>query len=186
MTLFIRNMACDCCKVLVEEELEKLGVHPQKIELGEVHLKEDELPVKKQKQFTEAIKRAGLEIVENKKGILLEKIKQLIHEYVNNSKEKNSMNLSTYLSKALHYDYAYLTNFFSEMEATTIEQYVIALKIEKVKELILFDELTLTEIAYKLHYSSVAHLSNQFKKVTGLTPSHFRKLKEKREDVKVA
>jgi YesN/AraC family two-component response regulator len=183
MKLFIKNMACDCCKVLVEEELERLGVNFQKIELGEADIK-GEMSEKKQELFSLAIQRAGLELVEDKKGILLEKIKKVMHDYVYNSKEKQVVNFSAYIKNELHYDYAYLANFFSEMQATTIEKYLIALKIERVKELLLFDEMTLTEIAYKLHYSSIAHLSNQFKKVTGLTPSHFKKLKQVRFEYK--
>jgi len=181
MKLFIRNMACDCCKVLVKDELEKLGIKTGQVELGEVEVDvKENIPDKKQQQFSEAIKKAGLEVIETREGILLEKIKRQIHEYVYNSKEKSHLNFSTYLSKQLNYDYAYLSNFFSEIQASTIEKYLIALKIDRVKELIVLKELTLTEIAYKLHYSSLAHLSNQFKKVTGLSPSHFKKLKERR------
>ena len=122
----------------------------------------------------------GLELLEKKDGILIEKIRQIILDYVYKSDEKPDVNFSTILSKELNMSYSYLANFFSEIEATTIEQYIIALKIERIKELIMFDELTLSEIAYQLHYSSVAHLSGQFKKVTGLTPTHFKSLKEKR------
>jgi AraC-like DNA-binding protein len=178
-------MACDCCKVLVKDELEKIGLKARQVELGEVEVDvKEEISPGKQKQFNDAIKKAGLELIESRKGILLEKIKKVMHDYVYNSKEKNRLNFSAYLSRELNYDYAYLTNFFSELQASTIEKYLISLKINRVKELILFDELTLTEIAYRLHYSSVAHLSNQFKKVTGLTPSHFKKLKEKRQAFK--
>jgi len=172
-------MGCECCKILVREELDKLGLELQKIDLGEVEVK-GEVSEKKQEQFHTAIKKAGLELIENKRGILLEKIKRVIYNYVHHSTEKQSINLSDYLSKELHYDYAYLANFFSEMQATTIEKYFINLKVERIKELILYNEFTFTEIAYKLHYSSVAHLSSQFKKVTGLTPSQFRNLKQRR------
>ena len=182
MKLYIRNMACESCKILVKEELEKLGVQPKSVELGEVETKK-ELSAEKQKKFNAAIKKAGLEVVENKEGILLEKIKKEILNYAFHSDEKMPKNFSSYLSKKLNYSYSYLASFFSSMEAKTIEQYIISLKIEKAKEIILFKELTLSEIAYKLNYSSVAHLSAQFKKVTGLTPSHFKALKKKRRIV---
>ena len=182
MKLYIKNMACDCCKLLVKDEIEKLGLQPVHIDLGEAEIKGN-VSDKQQEKLNGAIQKAGLEVVVNKKGILLEKIKKNIFEYVNESDEKQRISFSNYLVKNLPYDYAYLANFFSEMQATTIEQYLIALKIDKVKELIVLRDLTLTEIADKLHYSSVAHLSAQFKKVTGLTPTHFKKLKEKRRNI---
>lgn len=130
--------------------------------------------------MNQKIKTVGLELLEKKKGVLIEKIRQTMVDYVYNSDEKPSVNFSTLLSDELKLNYTYLANFFSEVEATTIEQYIIALKIERIKELIIFGEHTFSEIAHMLHYSSVAHLSAQFKKVTGLTPSHFKALKEKR------
>lgn len=181
MKLFIKNMACESCKIVVKEELEKLGLHPKKVELGEAEIKE-KLSVEKEKKFNNAIKKAGLEVIHNKEGILLEKIKKEIIDYVYKD-EKQPGNFSRYLSKKLNYSYAYLSTFFSSMQATTIEQYMIALKIERAKELLLFNEHSLTEIAYMLNYSSVAHLSAQFKKVTGLSPSHFKKLKKARRIV---
>ena len=171
-------MACESCKIVVKEELEKLGLHPKKVELGEAEVKEKLSPTQQQK-FNNAIKKAGLELAEDKDGVLLDQIKSVIIEYVNNS-EKLTTNFSTYLSKKLHHDYSSLSRYFSDMQANTIEQYIILLKTERVKEMILLDDLTLTEIAYKLHYSSVSHLSKQFKKVTGLAPSYFKKLKTKR------
>lgn len=175
MKLYIRNMACESCKVLVKEELEKMGLNPVKVDLGEVDIKE-KLSEKQQKQLNSSIKKAGLELVKIKEGILTDQIKGCIIDYLDNiNRIKN--NLSDYLSNKLHYDYAYLSSYFSAMQATTIEQYTISLKIERVKEMLLLDDLTLAQIADKLNYSSVAHLSSQFKKVTGLPPTHFKKLK---------
>jgi YesN/AraC family two-component response regulator len=179
MKLFIKNMACESCKVVVKESLQKLKVQPIKVELGEAEVK-GKLSEKKKKQFNDAIKKVGLELMENSKGILTEKIKMAIIEYVNHPEGKTHVNFSVYLSKKLHHEYSYLSSYFSSMQATTIEQYMIALKTEKVKEMIINSDRTLKEIAYDLHYSSVSHLSKQFKKVTGLAPTHFKKLKENR------
>ena len=175
MKLYIRNMACESCKILVKEELEKMGKHPVKVELGEAEVKE-KLSEKEQKQFSNEIKKAGLEVVKNKEGVLIDQIKATIAEYVdNNSNIKN--NLSDYLSKKFNHDYSYLSSYFSTMQANTIEQFMINLKIEKVKEMLVLEDLTLTQIADKLNYSSVSHLSSQFKKVAGLPASHFKKLR---------
>jgi len=174
MRLYIRNMACESCKVIVKETLEKIGLHPIKVELGEADI-QGTLAAEKKHQFAAAIKKAGLELVKSKEGILIDQIKAAIADYISSDKSVKS-NLSDYLSKKLHYDYAYLSNYFSVMQANTIEQYTIALKIEKVKEMMLLENLTLSQIADKLNYSSVSHLSNQFKKVTGLPASHFKKL----------
>jgi AraC-like DNA-binding protein len=182
MKLFIRNMACSSCKVVVRESLEELGIHPKKVELGEVEV--DEKPTAEQlKALGQSIKKAGLELIQNKEGILLEKIKKEILEFAFHSDQKMPKNFSRFLSQKLNYSYSYLAAFFSSMEASTIEQYIISLKIEKAKELILFHDYSLTEIAYKLNYSSISHLSSQFKKVTGLTPSHFKSLKKQRKIV---
>jgi YesN/AraC family two-component response regulator len=175
MKLYIRNMACESCKILVKEELERLGADPVKVELGEAETIK-KLSDKEQKEFSNAIKKAGLELVKTKEGVLTDQVKALIAEYVD-SKDKIRINLSDYLSKKLHYDYAYISSYFSAMQANTIEQYTIALKIEKVKEMLVLEDLTLTQIADRLNYSSVAHLSTQFKKVTGLPASHFKKLR---------
>ncbi len=172
-------MACESCKVVVREALEELEIPTVKVELGEIVTKVD-VSDEEKLALNKKIKKVGLELLEKKDGILIEKIRQIILDYVYKSDEKPDVNFSTILSKELNMSYSYLANFFSEIEATTIEQYIIALKIERIKELIMFDELTLSEIAYQLHYSSVAHLSGQFKKVTGLTPTHFKSLKEKR------
>ncbi|WP_460554238.1 helix-turn-helix domain-containing protein [Ferruginibacter profundus] len=179
MKLYIRNMACLSCKVVVKEALEEMDIHSVKVELGEVETKE-EVSEEEKLLLNKKIKKVGLELLESKQGILIEKIRKVIVDYVYNTDEKEIINFSDLLSQKLNYSYSYLANFFSEVEATTIEQYVIALKIERIKELIIFGEDTLTQIADKLHYSSVAHLSAQFKKVTGLTPTHFKQLKKKR------
>ena len=167
------------CKMVVKSELEKLGVIASNIELGEVVTRED-LSAEQLDRLSAGLKRSGLELMDDKKSILVEKIKAVIIELVHYNEEQIKINLSDYLSEKLSYDYTYLANLFSEVKGTTIEQFYLAHKIEKVKELLVYDELNLTEIAYRLHYSSVAHLSNQFKKITGLTPSHFKNLKHKR------
>lgn len=179
MKIYVKNMACESCKVVVKAALEELEISPVKVELGEIETKED-VSAKEKKELNSKIKKAGLELLESKQGVLIEKIRKVMIEYVYKSDEKPNIKFSVLLSEKLNHDYTYLANFFSEVEATTIEQFIIALKIERIKELIIFGEDTFTEIAYKLHYSSVAHLSTQFKKVTGLTPSHFKALKEKR------
>lgn len=167
------------CKMVVKAELEKLGLHYGAIELGEVEIKET-LSAKQKGQIKTALLKSGLELMDDKKSILIEKIKNVIIELIHYSEELPNINFSDFLSEKLDYDYTYLANLFSEVQGTTIQQYIILHKIERVKELLVYDELNLTEIAYKLHYSSVAHLSNQFKKVTGLTASHFKELRHKR------
>lgn len=179
MKLYVKNMACLSCKIVIKEALDELDIPAVKVELGEIEIKGD-LTEDEKKKLNRKIKQAGLELLDGKQGELVEKIRKVIVDYVYHSEEKEIMKFSEFLSKELNYSYAYLSNFFSETEATTIEQYVIALKIERIKELIIFGEDTLTQIADKLHYSSVAHLSAQFKKVTGLTPTHFKNLKKKR------
>lgn len=172
-------MACESCKVVVKEALEELDISPVKVELGEIETKENITDADKLK-LNNKLKKVGLELLEKKQGVLIEKIRKVIIDFVYHSDEKSNIKFSALLSEELNLSYPYLANFFSEVEATTIEQYMISLKTERIKELIIFGEHTLTEIAHKLHYSSVAHLSAQFKKVTGLTPSHFKALKEKR------
>ena len=179
MKIYIKNMACESCKIVVKEALKDLDISPVKVELGEIETK-DALSDEEKKLLNKKIKTAGLELLEKKQGVLIEKIRKVIFDYVYKSDEKPNVKFSVLLSEELKHNYNYLANFFSEVEATTIEQFILALKIERIKELIIFGEDTLSEIAYKLHYSSVAHLSAQFKKITGLTPSHFRALKEKR------
>jgi AraC-like DNA-binding protein len=175
-------MVCSRCKMVVRSELEKFGLHHLRIELGEAEIMED-ISKEQLDRLSVALKKSGLELMDDKKSILVEKIKTAIIELVHYTDKQIKINLSDYLSQKLQHDYTYLANLFSEVKGTTIEKFYLAHKIEKVKELIVYDELNLTEIAYKLHYSSVAHLSNQFKKMTGLTPSHFKHLKNKRRSV---
>ena len=179
MKLFIKNMVCIRCKMVVKAELEKLGIDYILIELGQVEIAE-ELNSEQMLQLDTALKKSGLELMDDKKSVLIEKIKCIIVESVHYSQEKIKVNLSDYISDKLNYDYTYLATLFSEVTGITIEKFHISHKIEKAKELLVYNELNLTEIAYNLGYSSVAHLSNQFKKYTGLSPSHFKKLKNKR------
>jgi AraC-like DNA-binding protein len=167
------------CKMVVKEELKKLGLHFIMVDMGVVDIMEN-INEEQRKQIRDALLKSGLELMDDKKAVLIEKIKTVIIEMVHYDDELPKINFSDYLSEKLHYDYTYLANLFSEVQGTTIEKFIIAHKIERVKELIIYDELNLTEIAWNMHYSSVAHLSNQFKKLTGLTPSHFKKLKNKR------
>lgn len=179
MKLYIKYMVSIRCKMMVKEELKKLGIHYVAVNWGEVEIIEN-ITMKQRKQIKIALHKSGLELMDDKKAILIEKIKNVIIEMIHYADQLPKINFSNYLSEKLKYDYTYLSNLFSETEATTIEHYIIVRKIEKVKELILYDELNLTEIALKLQYSSVAHLSRQFKKITGLTPSFFRSLKHKK------
>jgi AraC-like DNA-binding protein len=168
------------CKMLVKEELKKLGLRYVVLDLGMVELLEDISQVQHD-QLKVNLLRSGLELLDDKKSILIDKIKNVIIEMVHYSDELPKVNYSDYISEKLHYDYTYLSNIFSEVKGITIQQFIIIHKIERVKELLLYNELNLTEIAYQLHYSSVAHLSNQFKKVTGLSPSFYKQLKQKRK-----
>lgn len=165
--------------MVVKSELEKLGLQYNSVELGEVDLAEA-VSDEQLSKLGEALKLTGLELMEDNKKILVEKIKTIIIELIHYSDEQIKINLSDYLSEKLNHNYTYLSNLFSEVKGTTIEQFYLANKIERVKELLVYDELNLSEIAWKLHYSSVSHLSNQFKKMTGLTPSHFKNLKSRK------
>ena len=179
MKLLIKNMVSLRCKLIVRSVLDQMNLHYSVVELGEVDISE-ELTSKQREEIKLALLRSGLELMEDKKSMLIEKIKNIIVEMVHYSEEPPVLNFSAYLSEKLDYDYNYLSNLFSEVKGTTIEHFIIAHKIERAKELLIYNELTLTEIAEKLHYSNVAHLSNQFKKVTGLTPTFFKKMKHKR------
>ena len=180
MKIYIKNMVCIRCKMVVKSELEKLGVQKVRIELGEAEIFED-ISTEQLDQLNINLKKVELELMDDKKSILVEKIKMIIIELVHYTDEQIKVNLSDYLSEKLNYNYTYLANLFSEVKGTTIEKFYLHHKIERVKELLVYNELNLSEIAYKLNYSSVAHLSNQFKKITGLTPSHFKNLKQKRQ-----
>jgi AraC-like DNA-binding protein len=166
--------------MIVKSILHDLGLQSLIIELGEVEIKGDRLSQKKAELLKTELLKFGFELIEDKKSILIEKIKNIVIEMIHYSEEPPLLNFSAFLSKKLDYDYKYLSSLFSEVKGITIEHYIISHKIEKAKELLLYDELSLTEIAEKLHYSSVAHLSNQFKKVTGLTPTFFKQMKYKR------
>lgn len=168
----------------VQEELRKLGLHFIVVDLGEVEVMET-LTSDQLEQLKAGLLESGLELMDDKKAVLIEKIKNVITEMIHHSDEMPKMNYSDYISQKLNYDYTYLSNLFSELKGITIQQFIIVHKIERVKELLFYDEHNLTEISYKLHYSSVAHLSNQFKKVTGLSPSRFKRLKEKRSPLEV-
>ena len=179
MKLYIKNMVCNRCKMVVKSELEKFGLHPLTVELGEVEIA-DELDNNKKSLLNEALKPIGFELMDDKKSRIIEKIKNIIVELVHHSGEQLKVNLSDHIAGELHHDYSYLSNLFTEVVGTTIEQYFIGQKIERVKELLIYDELSLSEIAFQLNYSSISHLSKQFKKVTGLTPTHFKQLKDKK------
>jgi AraC-like DNA-binding protein len=179
MKLYIKYMVSSRCKMAVKAELGKLGLHYGVVELGDVEVMED-ISAEQRSLLRAALLKTGLELMDDKKAMLIEKIKNVIVDMIHYADERPKENFSNYLSDRLSYDYTYLSNLFSEVTGITIEHYIIAHKIERVKELLLYDELNLTQISYKLNYSSVAHLSNQFKKVTGLTPSFFKKLKHKR------
>lgn len=165
--------------MVVKEELKKMGLHFIVVDLGEIEIMED-ISVNQRIELKSALLTSGLELMDDKKSVLIEKIKNVIIDMVHYSDELPKVNYSDYISEKINHDYTYLSNIFSEVKGITIQQFIIIHKIERAKELMLYDELNLTEISYKLNYSSVAHLSNQFKKVTGLSPSHFKKLKDKR------
>jgi AraC-like DNA-binding protein len=179
MKIYIKNMVCSRCKLVVKSELEKLGLNILSVELGEAEIinsldeKQKELVVKKLEQF-------GFEVIDDKRSRLIEQIKTIIIELVHHNQEGIKTNLSDFISEKLSLDYNYLSNLFSEVEGITVEKYFILQRIEKVKELLVYDEMNLSEIAYQLNYSSVAYLSNQFKKITGFTPTYFKQLKEKK------
>jgi AraC-like DNA-binding protein len=179
MKLFIKNMVTIRCKMIVKAELEKLDLEYFTVELGEVTMKK-ELAPEQTVSLKSELAKFGLELMDDKKSILIEKIKQVIIEMIHYSDELPKINFSKFIGNKLGHDYTYLANLFSEVQGITIEHYIIIHKIERVKELIVYDELNLTEIAALMQYSSVAHLSRQFKKVTGLTPTFFKQMKDKR------
>lgn len=167
------------CKMIVTAELKHLDIAYLAVDLGMVEVK-GEISESQRSQLKTNLLKSGLELLDDKKSILIERIKNVVTEMIHYSEEVPKVNFSDYISQKLNYDYTYLSNIFSETKGMTIQQYIILHKIERVKELLLYDELSLTEISYKLHYSSVAHLSNQFKKVTGLSPSFFKRLRQQR------
>lgn len=167
------------CKMIVQDDLKAIGIHLFKVDLGKVEILE-EITSKQIELLRSKLLQQGLELLDDKKSILIDKIKNVIIEMIHYMDDLPTENYSDYISNKLNYDYTYLSNIFSEVKGITIQQFIIIHKIERVKELLLYDELNLTEISYKLNYSSVAHLSNQFKKVTGLSPTFFKNLKQKR------
>lgn len=179
MILQIKYMVSLCCIKMVKAELDKLQIKHGVVELGEVEVT-DSMPAEQRAQLAKILSKSGFELMDDPKAILIEKIKNLIIDLVHNADELPAENYSAYLSKNLEYDYQYLSRIFSDVKGITIENYIIAHRIERVKELILYNELTLTQISHKLNYSRVAHLSHQFKKVTGLTPTYFKQMKHKK------
>lgn len=182
MKLYIKYMVSQRCKMMVRDEFDRLGLRYSLIELGVVELPDD-ITQQQHDELKKNLQQSGLEVLDDKRSILIEKIKNVITEMIHHTDALPKTNYSEYISEKLNYDYTYLANTFSEVKGITIQQFIILNKVEKVKELLLYDELNLTEIAYKLHYSSVGHLSNQFKKVTGLSPSFYKKLKHKRSNL---
>jgi AraC-like DNA-binding protein len=172
-------MVSNRCKIVVKEVLGDLGLHFIVVDLGEVEIME-EINDHQRNKLKLKLAESGLELMDDKKAILIERIRILLTEMIHNSDELPEKNYSNFISEHLEYDYTYLSNIFSEVKGMTIQQFIIIHKVERIKELIIYDELNITEIAWKMNYSSVAHLSNQFKKVTGFSPSHFKHLKEKR------
>jgi AraC-like DNA-binding protein len=179
MELFIKHMVSLRCRMVVQEELNKLGLRYVNIDLGVVEIPED-ITSRQREQLKVNLLAWGLELLDDKKDILVEKIKNLIIEMIHYSDGMLKVSNSEYLREKLGYDYTYLSNIFTRKKGITIQQFIIMHKIEKIKELLLYDELSLSEISYKLHYSSVAHLSNQFKNITGVTPSFYKRLNGKR------
>lgn len=179
MNLYIKFMVSLRCKMIVQDDLKAIGIHLFKVDLGKVEILE-EITSKQIELLRSKLLQQGLELLDDKKSILIDKIKNVIIEMIHYMDDLPTENYSDYISNKLNYDYTYLSNIFSEVKGITIQQFIIIHKIERVKELLLYDELNLTEISYKLNYSSVAHLFNQFKKVTGLSPTFFKNLKQKR------
>jgi len=172
-------MVSNRCKIAVKEELKKLGLHFIIVDLGEVEIMET-LSVDQREIVRMVLLNLGYELIDDKRAILIERIKNTIIEMVHRSNEPIKTNFSVFLAEKLNHDYTYLANLFSEVQGITIEQFIILHKVERIKELIIYGEENITEIAWRMNYSSVAHLSNQFKKATGLSPSHFKQLKDRR------
>jgi YesN/AraC family two-component response regulator len=183
LKFYIKNMVCIRCKMVVRDELVKLGINYTSIELGEAEIV-GMVTEQQRHDFKLALESSGLELMDDKKRILIERIKNVVIEMVHYSDEPLTVNFSVYLAGKLNLDYTYMANLFSEVQGVTIEKFIISHKIERVKELLVYDEMNLTEIAYLMHYSSVAHLSTQFKKITGLTPTHFKQLRDRRQVIR--
>src|SRR6478609_4502337 len=179
MKVYIKNMVSLRCKMIVKEEFERLGLRYAVIDLGMVDMPEA-MTVEQRSELKDHLLQSGLELLEDKKSEVIEQIKNVVVGMIHHSDEVPKVNYSDYISEKLSYNYNYLSNLFSEVKGITIQQFIIKHKIERVKELLLYNELNLTEISYKMHYSSVAHLSNQFKKITGFSPSFFKQSQHKR------
>ena len=179
LKLYIKYMVSNRCKLAVKNELKKLGLHFIVVDLGEVEIMEN-ISFEKREMLKQGLLDSGLELMDDKRAILIEKIKNIIIDMVHHTEESIKINFSDFLSDKLKHNYTYLANLFSEVQGTTIEHFIINHKVERIKELIIYGEHNITEIAWKMGYSSVAHLSTQFKKVTGLSPTHFKQLKDKR------
>lgn len=179
MKLYIKNMVCNRCIMVVKQELDNFGLQVNSVELGEAEIAE-ELSQNQKQELDERLQKLGFQLMDDKKSRLIEKVKNCVLEIIYKRDEPIKTNLSVFISENLNQDYSYLSNLFSEVQGVTIEQYYISQKIERVKELLVYDELSLSQIADELYYSSVSHLSKQFKKVTGLTPTHFKQLREKK------
>lgn len=182
MKLYIKFMVSHRCKMMVKEQLKKLGLHYVIVDLGMVEILED-ITLEQRELLAKNLLKSGLELLDDKRSILVESIKVVIIEMIHYSEDEPTLNDSEYISEKLGFDYTYLANVFSEVKGITIQQFIILNKIERVKELILYDELSLKEISYRLHYSSVAHLSNQFKRITGLTPTYFKEIAKRRRNL---
>ena len=182
MKLYIKNMVSNTCRLVVKDALNELNLHYILVNLGEVEIMEN-ISKKQREELKETLIKMGLELMNDKKAILIEKVKNTIIEMVHFADNMIKVNFSDYLSRKLNYDYTYLSNLFSEIQGINIQQFILLHKAERIKELITYDELTISEIAYKMNYSSVAHLSNQFKKITGFSPSHFKQLRVKRRNI---
>ncbi len=172
-------MVSNRCKMVVKEALTKMGLHFVIVDLGEIEIMEN-LTDDQRMELKKMLFKVGLELMDDKKAMIIERIKNVIIEMVHYPDVHIKVKFSNYLSEKLNYDYTYMANLFSEVQGTTIEQFIISHKVERIKELIIYGELNITEIAHRMNYSNLAHLSSQFKKVTGLSPSHFKKLKDKR------
>ena len=179
LKIYIKNMVCIRCKMVVKSELEKLGLQWESVDLGEAVVK-DPVSVEQLRELNQGLLRSGLEIMDDKKSQLIEKIKTIVIEQIHYAEEPLDVNFSDFLVSKLNYDYTYLSNLFTLTQGITLEHYIINHKIEKVKEMLIYDELTISQIAFKMNYSSAAHLSKQFKKVTGLTATEFKKIQNRK------
>lgn len=177
--LYIKNMVCNRCIMVVDDLLRGHGIAPVSVRLGEVVLVE-KLPEGKKRELSGELSRLGFELIDDRRTRLIEQVKNTIIQLVHRENGYLKTNLSDYIAGRVNHDYSYVSNLFSEVEGTTIEKYYIAQKIERVKELLVYDEMTAGEIADMMNYSSAAHMSSQFKKVTGLTPSHYKQIKDKK------